>query len=373
MKRKLRRVAALVCTLMLLPGMLPPTRAAGTVYFTAVNETVLELTDASMPFWANGDLYVASSAFSDKTLGISYSNNRVTQVATLYTSTRVLRFDLDAGTVTDAAGRELYPAARVRNSRVFLPVSLVAETFGLEWSNTQVKQGYVVRLRSEESVLSDRLFLDAADSLLEYRREQYLQAKIPMEDPVKPPEEPDDPPKPEQRVVYLCFRVGEDTEDLLTVLDGAGASAAVFFEKDQIAQYAPLIRRMAATGHAVGIMADADAPESAAEQLREANGLLWRAAGIKTRLCRLENASGADRTAARNEGVCCLRASVDRSSRGLRDASAAASLYSIVHSRGSDGVTVWLAENIAEAGLRAFLATAAESGDRLAALTETAA
>ena len=69
-----RIVAALLCALLMLSDI-QWAQAAGTVYFTAVNETVLELSDANMPFWSNGYIYVSSNMFADKELGISYSNN----------------------------------------------------------------------------------------------------------------------------------------------------------------------------------------------------------------------------------------------------------------------------------------------------------
>ena len=89
MKRYLRRCAALLSILMMICCV--PVAADGAVYFTAVNETVLKLSDATMPFWANGILYVPSDMFADKELAITYYNNQVTKVVTLYDSSRALQ------------------------------------------------------------------------------------------------------------------------------------------------------------------------------------------------------------------------------------------------------------------------------------------
>ena len=52
---KKRWIAGLLCVLLLFQ-LGAPVRAAGSVYFVAAEESVLPLTDATMPFWANGYL-----------------------------------------------------------------------------------------------------------------------------------------------------------------------------------------------------------------------------------------------------------------------------------------------------------------------------
>ena len=56
---KKRWFAGLLAALLLLSAPLPA-KAAGSVYFVAAEESVLPLTDASMPFWSGGYLYVAA-------------------------------------------------------------------------------------------------------------------------------------------------------------------------------------------------------------------------------------------------------------------------------------------------------------------------
>ena len=54
-----KRAAALVlCLLLMLQITAPSVRAEQSVYFVAVGSNVLPLTDATMPFWSGGYLYI---------------------------------------------------------------------------------------------------------------------------------------------------------------------------------------------------------------------------------------------------------------------------------------------------------------------------
>ena len=72
-----RRFAAALLALALLAALCPPVSAEDQVYFTAVDERVLDLNDATMPFWFGGYLYVAATVFRES--GVGYSFNVVTQ------------------------------------------------------------------------------------------------------------------------------------------------------------------------------------------------------------------------------------------------------------------------------------------------------
>ena len=374
MKRYLRCCAALLCALLMLSAV-PAAQATGTVYFTAVNETVLKLTDATMPFWANGCLYVSSDMFADKELGVTYYHNVLMKTATLYDEGGALQFDLEKGTSYDGNGYQMSAVAIVRSGRVFFPVDIVADYFRLTFTQNAVARGYVVRLRSEDSVLNDRLFLDAATSLLEYRYEEYKKAQsavLPPVTPVTPPDnpKPPDPPTSDERTVCLSFRVAENSGELVDVLGAARKRGTFFFTKEQLQEKAAFARRLVVTGYGIGLVVDCAQETDAAEQLRSANELLWRLTGTKTRLCVLENAVAEDEKTARDAGYCCLRADVDFSQGGLPE-NRANDLYRSIHRQTGDTVTVWLSDGAVPAGLQAFLKLAEGNGDQLAALTES--
>ncbi len=373
-KKCLRCCALLLCISLALCAV-PAAQATETVYFTAVNETVLKLFDATMPFWHNGRLYISSDMFADKELGITYYHNVVTRTATLYDAGGALQFDLEKGTSVDGNGYPMSIVAIVRGGRVFFPVESVADYFGLTFTQNAVKRGYVVRLRSADSVLNDRLFLDAATSLLEYRYEEYKKSQSVVAPPVTPVTPPDNPKPPEppvkdERTIYLGFYAADNSGGLLDVLNRTKVPATFFFTKEQLVSDPAFVRRLVVSGYGIGLAADCAQESDAAEQLRSANALLWRLTGTKTRLCVLENAASTDRESAAEAGYCCLQADVDFSWESL-PSDAANELYREIHRQEGDAVTVWLADGVVPTGLQAFLNLADSNGDQLAALTES--
>lgn len=370
-----RKIASLLCALLLLGQMIAPSASAeGIVYFTAVNDSVLELTDATMPFWSGGYLYVPSTVFNSSEFGFSYSRNLITNRMVFFVPGEVgkaLIFDLAEGTVLDGQGGERFPRAITRGSVVFLPVSLMANYFGLTYTSSKVSRGYVIRVRNQEAVLSDAWFIDSATSQLEYRYSLYQKALAAV-DPTPGVQTGPSTPVYSGNPLYLCLRAAEEekTAALLDVLDRGGVVAAFYFTADQLRGSGDLVRRMAASGQSVGLIADGADPErSVEEQLQEANQILWQTAGLKTRLCLVENAE--TQTLGTAEGWSVLAPDLDRSSTGLRTTAAAAALSQKAASR-RGGVTIWLSDNVTAAGLRAFLNEVAEAGNRVVGLTETA-
>ena len=71
-----RRIACILALAMALALLAVPSAAARTVYFTAVNENILELKDETMPFWSGQNIYVDSAIFSDRWLGLYCNRNR---------------------------------------------------------------------------------------------------------------------------------------------------------------------------------------------------------------------------------------------------------------------------------------------------------
>lgn len=382
MKKKL---AALLAALAVLLTCVPSAAAAGSVYFTAVNDNVLDLTDATMPFWSGGYLYVASSVFSNREFGLSYSRNLTKRTVVFWVSSqpgRALIYNLSAGNVTDGEGNIYFPGAITRGDIVFLPVARMAEYFGLRYANMKVANGYLVRISNSGAALSDAVFADAAAYNLAYRYSQYQKAHETAQTPSSgggdTPAVPGGQTTPEtpaqSRGVYLCFLSAgaASTEQLLDVLDRSGAKGTVYFTRREIERSGDLLRRMAASGHSIGLAADAGAG-GVGEQLSAANGALWEAVNTKTRLCVLiGEADSAVQEAARKDaeadGYCCLQPGLDRSGYGLRSASNAQYLLSRVAAR-RGSLSVWFGDGASATGLRAFLSGAPDT-DRLLGLTE---
>ena len=376
MRKKL--LAVLACAVLLLQ-LAVPAGAAGTVYFTAVNMSVLELSDATMPFWSNGYLYVPGSIFATygKELGVSYSYNAAKEKAVLYVNedtVRSLLFDLNKDYAEDQSGNMYFQKPLVRGGVLFLPVALIAQCFGLSYSTIPVERGYLVWVRTQAVDLSERLFADAATYPMETRYSQYLKNQESGQSGGGTADTGGAQTASGQQV-YLCVRASDaDTvSGLLDALDQYGSQAAFYCTVDFLEQEGALLRRMTATGHAVGILVDAADPagRTVAEQLAAGNAALEAATCGRTRLARLENVS--DQTAADVEamGYCCLWPDLDRSPYPLTDSAAASTLLRRVGER-SGAVSVWLGDGAAASGLRSFLSGLRSSGDRCLPMTETA-
>lgn len=371
-----KRILALVCALALILTLCPAAPAADVVYITAINDAIPEIDGSSMPFWSGGYLYVSCAIF--KEFGIDYNRSVSKQSLVLYRSRGggALIFDMKNNLSMDSQNNIYIEPAVVRNGQVFVPVGRVAEYFGLIYTYTKISYGYLVRIRNSSSILDDAMFLDAASERLAYRYNQYQQSLLPSADPQGPaagtePEE-GEPSAGEGHNLYISVLV-EDTEQASGLLDALGTAGSVTFylQPELLESAGDLTRRMLATGHALGLTADAGGGAGPAlEQLHQGNRMLSRATGSKTRLVWLDGAS--EQTAAEVEaaGYCVLSPQLDYAGQGLTGSGAASGLLSRVGEQQRANVTVWLGGGVNQAGLRALLSSAAVSGDQLLPMTE---
>ena len=383
-----RRIWALLfCALLTVQLLLPPAGAAERVYFTAIGNYILPLSDSTMPVWSGGYLYIAGSVFTGagrESLGISQVLNTGQERLVLYSGGRSLTFDLAKGTARDNDGQSYSPGAIRRGGAVFVPVYAVTRCFELVYSIIEVDRGSLVWIRPSGSSLSDSLFADAAKHSMESVYADYLRAKEQTDAPAgtvdKPtapaaPSAESSPEEPETELhgksVYLCLEGVSSA--MLDVLDVYGAQAAFFLSPEQIAEEGDLLRRMIATGQSVGILADGADPErSVAEQLEAGNRALAQATCGKTRLALIRNGGSQAAALAEELGFRCLRPDLDRSGQPLRNAAAAESLLQRTSARRGD-VSIWLGDGAASVGLRSFLLAVREAGGVCVALTEAAA
>lgn len=377
-----RKAAALVLAVWMLlqVSTLTTAAAARSIYFMAVNDSVLALDDETMPFWSNGYLYIPSMIFAGdvyQELEIGFIPNQSKQLLVLYTAGKSLQFPISKPYAQDTDGNTYYPGAVQRGDVVFVPAALVADFFGLNYSVTNVSnasvlsgddRGWLMWLRETDYTLTASVFTDAASPQLRIRYEQYLKSQeTQSEQPVPTvPEETEEETFP-GKSVYLCFLASdaETTEAILDALDQQDARAAFYCTETFLTQEGDLLRRMAATGQTVGIVADGEEP---LEQVRRCNEALYQATCGKTRMVYLSGEDG--RGALERAGYLCLTPDLDRSSYPLNSTGAAQTLFQRVSARRGD-TSVWLGENAAAAGVRAFLQLAEDGGDRCRALTET--
>ena len=378
-----KRIAAGLFGLLLLVQLaVPPAGAAGSIRFVAIGESILPMSDATMPFWKDGYLYVASSSFS----GTARESLNIGQISDsdqviLYSVGRrgTLLFDVGKAYAYDGDGNVYYPGAVVRNGQIFVPASVVASFFGLQYSVTDVRmvvdgqlvQGDLAWIRRSGYSLSEQAFVNAAYFSIAGRYVDYMREKE------KPAETDDTPQTPagtevEGKRIYLCLEAGETAASFLDALDRYGARAAFFCTPEFLEEQGDLLRRMAATGQAIGILADASDPErSVTEQLEAGNRALALATCGKTRLAYVRGGDDAAAQEAEAAGFRCLEPDLDRSDYDLRTSANASSLLQRVSARRGD-VSVWLGENVSAVGLRAFLSAAENADGQCLAWTETA-
>ena len=389
---KKRRWAAWALSLLLLFQLAAPPKAQAVnyVYFVAAGENVLPLSDATMPFWSGGSLYIASSIFTGlarEALNIGRSRNDKEKLVVLYSGSRAksLWFEWEKDCAYDVDGNVFYPGAIYRNDEVYVPVSLVARFFDLQYSVNKVNsrvngepiQGDLAWIRKPGNVLTDKYFMDAASSVITNRYEDYLKDKEKEQEQqgISSPGTAQTPAGVdiEGKRIYLCITAGADTSVLLDTLDHYSAQAAFFCTPEFMEQQGDLLRRMMATGQTIGILADAgDETQTVEEQLEAGNRALERATFGRTRLVRVEN--GDEQTLQRlgEEGYRCLEPDIDRSGYGLYSAANANSLLQRVLARKGDNVAVWLADRADALGLRYFLADVKKNEGQCLAWTEIA-
>ena len=376
-----KAAALLLCALLIFQMAVPPAEAEDYVYFVATGEKILPLSDDKMPFWNGGYLYIASSIFTGAArdaVDIGNIHNKANKQVILYSGGKSLWFEYEKNRVYDLDGNSYYPGAVYRKGEVYVPISVVARYFGLQYSvinvrsvvNGEVVRGDLAWIRQPGYILTDKDFVDAASyssatCYENYLKEREEQASSGISDLPNGAEI-------EGKRSYLCMTGGESTAELLDVLDRYGEQAAFFCTPEFLEEQGDLLRRMTATGQAIGILADAgDETRSVLEQLEAGNRALALATCGKTRLVRIENGDEQTIQAVEAAGYRCMEPDLDRSGYDLKSMSNASNLLSRISSRRGD-VTVWLADRVDAVGLRAFLNAATHGDIRCLAWTETA-
>lgn len=301
--RKRRRVPRLLLAVVLVLALFRPAPAsAATLYFTAINNSVAPLTSETMPFWSGGTLYVPYTIFDASlngigvSLGLYTSYNRDSRTVTLFNLRQMLTFDLNSGMCRDdVTGTTYISRAIMRGGRPYLALGTVCSHFDLEYSYNQlpnIPQGFLVRIKNRDTVMSDADFVSAARNVISNRLREYTQSLNPAEstDPGVDPSVPTNPAVPggpavvgkDDTAAYLAFRceTAAGLTDILDTLRGSGR-CAVFFLTPRLLEEGDLVRRILGGGHSVGILADG----GEAVPLLEQGGLaLERAACARTTL-----------------------------------------------------------------------------------------
>lgn len=304
-----KRLLSLLLSVLMLCTLLPPrASAAPTLYFTAVNDRMCDLSDETMPFWQNGLLYVAGATVDGPDdLGIRYSYNQEKSVAILYKGQRVLYCDLTAGTMENNRTGEQYAGSPiVRSGMVFFPITALAKIFDLKYSSTKIAYGYLLRIRDDNAVLSDEYFIDAATDPIQKRYAQYERAHAAAEQENETPAQVETPVRRDDLTVYLLLPAanGSMLTQLLSTLENYQSHATLLLTPELLESAGDGVRRAAATENAVALCISAETADEALAQIERGNDALWRAASLRTRLVYLESADKTLRAAVVGAGYC---------------------------------------------------------------------
>jgi hypothetical protein len=253
--------------------------AAGTVYFSAINNTVLPLSDATMPVYIGGQLYLPYSFFSSDELGV-FSNSGTDKAIVYASSQKKLTFLVNTGEVFDQDGfqHERYSAKRY-NGIIYVPVELICDFFGLASSDIPAEPANIIRVRTLSNSINDKTFphVESIRNQLQAVYEKYT--GIPS---VSAPPSPSVSAEPTYRdvSVYLSFfqLSGGKFKGILNTLSLTSYKACFFVSADEVKENADLLRRANGKGHMIGIRLI----DGTYDEYQFASALLFEAAQVRT-------------------------------------------------------------------------------------------
>ena len=315
MKQTAKRLTALVLCILVLAAAVPPARGAS-VYFVAVNNTLLPLESATMPTEVGGVLYVPYTVLSTGYTGVSLdvyaTYNSAQKRVLVYSSQKQLIFDLLADATYDGDGREYGKKAIMRNSMVYLPIDQVCKIFTeLKLTVNDTAYGDLIRIKNDKVTLNDAAFIDAAAGMMKNALARYEAANPNSSGPGS---RPSTPPAPmgSGAGVYLAFVPEDDrVDEVLAALEGQDCQGLFFFTPEQLENWAGLVRRLLGEGHFIGLRTDAEDAERAAEELERGRKALAEAAFCRTSVVLAEHLEEENTAALEELGYLCWETTVD--------------------------------------------------------------
>ena len=260
-----KRLFCIVFSLILCLTLCTPALAEGDLLFVAVNDSI-PLTLTALPYESSSGIYVPYTAFDASPGGVIPAYNAQAQTFVLFTRQRRLVFDL-------------------RGGMLYVPLVYCASFFSLKVSLLQSTSGYpILRFTTGSEVYDDSLFVEKAESLIQYRIDQ-MNTPEPSQPQTPAQQEPDKPeqPEPEQMpaTVYLAFTNAETMADNAALLEKSNLRGTFFLTAAELTADPALARRLYAAGHILGVTVTEDC-ENVSASLLEANDALCRALNTKT-------------------------------------------------------------------------------------------
>ena len=345
-----RKIAAVLCAIVLLLGLPRASADQIDIYLLAENDVMTNLPVEAMPAWIGGVLYIPYTAFdwtvTKVNLGVSYGQEREGDEyrLTLYSLNNLLTFDVNRGTCVDREGQPLNMRAVYRNGWVFVPAVAVCGYFGLGYSYTPTNYGTLIRITNGQQRLGSE-FVQYAENSMRDRYNDYMKQLNPAtpQPTAQPTPRPAATPEPNQTDLTVCLSVlvtgGGDLDGILDALEAANLRALFLFSPEELTAYGEQLRRMAGSGHLIGLSPTGDSLEEVQAQLAQGQEDLARLAHTTTHTVYLPSAGPAVAGALESEGWRCWTAQLQQleDSRSAYNRSAAL-LNAFGRRRGSAGV-----------------------------------
>ena len=118
-----KTIAAILIIAMLAIAIALPSFAAETIYFTSVNNILMQLSDDTMPINYNGNIYVPYSVFNSHELGTFAVYSQSAQIVTVFGNGVQLYFSLQDGTTYDTYDTQYRQRAISSNGRIYIHVA----------------------------------------------------------------------------------------------------------------------------------------------------------------------------------------------------------------------------------------------------------
>lgn len=261
-----KTIAAILLIAMIAVAIALPSFAAETVYFTSVNNILMQLNDDTMAINYDGVMYLPYTVFNSHELGTFAVYSQSAQIVTVFGNGVQLYFNLQDGTTYDTFDTKYRQRAISSNGRIYLPIALTCDYFGINYSVISGnKYGTIIRL-TVGSALDDAAFSSAASALMKSRLDDYNKTKstptptvtpTPTPTPVRTPTPGGTNSEDHSDIsVYLSFWGIDDdnTPRILTMLQSRANPATFFVSPLEIAAHPDIIRRISGSGHTIGII-----------------------------------------------------------------------------------------------------------------------
>lgn len=260
-----KRLISLLLAIILLLALCAFAGADSTgVCFTAVNDTLLDLSQAAI--WYAGQACVPCSVFSS--LGINYSYFPENSTIQLYSGTKQVFFDLANGGSYSGNNSQFAASATSVGGTIYVPASFVSGFFGY-YATYIAGSGYgdIIRIKTGGDQLTDAQFMDAAASLMKSRLGIPTGGTTPVTPTpaVTPTPEPSEPITDGEAV--LCF-VGLPSADALDAMESAGGKVCFFVTASEAEEKPDALRAIFCGGHSIGVYCDAKTGENADAAVR---------------------------------------------------------------------------------------------------------